>query len=97
MSVSYSFECPFCHRHFASIPPSIASCPHCNSLLRVDLRGVTLIREGIRPTPSAVAPAGGAAIGAIIGALIGGGPGAVLGGLIGFGIGAASQRSERQG
>ena len=96
MSVSYSFECPFCHRHFTAIPPSIVSCPHCNSLLRVDSRGATLIRRGIRPTPSVAAPASGAAVGVIIGALIGGGAGAVVGGLIGLGIGAASQRRGRQ-
>ena len=91
-----TYKCPFCHRNFVARPPSIISCPHCNSMLRIDSEGVYLISPGIRPTPAGVPVVGGAVAGAIIGAAVGGAPGAVIGGLVGLLMGSAAGQRERQ-
>jgi len=92
MRPRYTYQCPYCSRQFTAIPPATTSCPHCNSVLRIDYAGAHLVRVGILPPPRGATTLGGVLAGAIIGVALGGAAGAIIGVVIGAGLGSAAER-----
>lgn len=92
MRPRYTYQCPYCSRHFTAIPPATISCPHCNSVLRIDYSGADLIREGLQPPPRGATTLGGILAGALIGVLLAGAAGGLIGGIVGAGLGSAAEK-----